>query len=174
MIHYVDCAAMNVEGHKCNCSAMAEHENLKKSCELLRQESEGWKAKFLSHTEAVARFVAEMYAIMIDPLESADQDVKDTCAALIEQAKQDRESLREFHELKAEIDSREHVAYLRYRNNTRFDSQTIQTCDQDAEGAFKVYRRPTARLDRIFQRLSAEAKMLYESIMDAANENDNV
>jgi hypothetical protein len=53
----------------------------------------------------------------------------DTCVALIEQAKQDRESLRELHEIK------------------------------------------TGR-DRTFERLSAEAKTLYESIMDAANENE--
>ena len=87
------------------------------------------EAKFEAHTEAVGRFVAELYAIMIDPLESAEQNVKDTCVALIEQAKQDRESLRELHEIKAGRDA-------------------------------------------TFERLSAEAKTLYESIMDVANEND--
>lgn len=85
--------------------------------------------RFKAHTEAVGRFVAEMYAIMIDPLESAEQNAKDTCVALIEQAKQDRESLRELHELKT-------------------------------------------RRDLIFERLAAEAKTLYEAIMDAANENE--
>ena len=101
MIHYIDCAAINVEGHKCNCAAMAEHESLRKSCDLLRAESRGWQSKFEAHTEAVGRFVAELYAIMIDPLESAEQNVKDTCVALIEQAKQDRESLLELHTIKA-------------------------------------------------------------------------
>lgn len=64
----------------------------------------------------------------------------------------------------------EHVAYLCYRRNGSYGSSTIQTCDQDTEGAFKVYRHPSEKMDAILERLSAEAKTLYESIMDAATE----
>ncbi len=89
--------------HRCNAERQEyalENGSLRKSVDSLRAERDGWNAKFEAHTEAVGRFVAEMYAIMIDPLESAEQNVKDTCAALIEQAKQDRESLIELHEWK--------------------------------------------------------------------------
>jgi hypothetical protein len=86
VIHYIDCAAINVEGHKCNCTAYSEMEALRST--------------------------------KID-LENENVDLK--------------------QELKERT---EFVEQLRDENN------------------------------KAFQRLSAEAKTLYESIMDAANDND--
>lgn len=48
--------------------------------------------RFDAHTKAVGKFLNELYAIMIDPLADGDMKVEDTCAALIQAAKAQREA----------------------------------------------------------------------------------
>lgn len=47
------------------------------------------------HLAHVQRFLQEMYAVMVDPLEYAPGKVEDTCKTLLEAAKRDREAANE-------------------------------------------------------------------------------
>lgn len=44
------------------------------------------------HLAHVQRFLQEMYAVMVDPLEGPEGKVEDTCKTLLERAKNDREA----------------------------------------------------------------------------------
>lgn len=52
------------------------------------------KHGFEAHRKHVGEFLGELHAIMIDPLAKGEISVKDLCAALLEQARKDRESLQ--------------------------------------------------------------------------------
>src|SRR5262245_49634349 len=58
------------------------------------------ESQLRAHIEAVGRFLSDLYAVMIDPLAEGQMSVEDMCAALMEQAIKDRESLRQYHEIK--------------------------------------------------------------------------
>lgn len=62
----------------------AERERSKKAEEL-----------FKHHTEAVAMFLNELYAIMVDPVETKDATVAEIKDALLDAAKRHREQLAE-------------------------------------------------------------------------------
>lgn len=88
--------------HACSiCKKMSEdcqwyikcNDEAEKRIEQLEAENQELRERWEMHLEHVRKFVAELYAIMIDPLESSDCKVEDTCKLLVEQAMADRQAI---------------------------------------------------------------------------------
>lgn len=58
---------------------------------LQREPEKDWERIFHDHTGHVGKFLSEMYAIMIDPLEGGNMKVKEMCALLKKTALAQRE-----------------------------------------------------------------------------------
>lgn len=94
--------------------ALAHNYNWKQGCEWLLTDLQQLLAKnqrlpledFKAHTEAVSRFLNDLYATMIDPCATGTITVGEMCRQLLAQAEKDREALRELHELKTSLAER--------------------------------------------------------------------
>jgi len=70
------------------CSVKAEVATLESS---LAQKDE----QFAEHTKAVGRFLSQMYAVMVDPLEDSELKVAEMCEVLLNAACENRQALQD-------------------------------------------------------------------------------
>jgi len=53
---------------------------------------------FNAHTEEVGKFLSDMYAVMVDPVEEHGMKVKDLCDLLLKRASEDRQKINDLME----------------------------------------------------------------------------
>jgi hypothetical protein len=63
--------------------------------EALQGERDAEIRKFEEHTQAVGRFLSQMYAVMVDPLEQGDLKVAEMCEVLLGAACENRQALQD-------------------------------------------------------------------------------
>lgn len=79
------------------------HQELYECRDVLKAAIEAEKQQFKAHTESIAAFLQEMYAIMVDPLADGVNKVQDTVSELKAAALRDREVLQELDKLRADV-----------------------------------------------------------------------